>query len=261
MHKTSIISWKRFFGVCKINLAEHRQGLIIALSIILGIHFIIYLTSAFTGPAEEIHGIFFINALFVAGLIATSLVFRDFYAKDRGYFSLLLPASSFEKYLSKFLITTAGYVVGGIVVYFVYSCMAMGIAYALFGGSYGIFNPFTASLWKLIGGYIVAHSIFFFGAVFFRNAAYVKTLLSLIVLAIVFTIFASLVTALTAVTWMDDILPFAMKGFTNFTLPNTGPVVNFLSVMSVISRSFVYFILPPALWVIGFIRFKEIEVR
>jgi hypothetical protein len=261
MSKTSIFSWKRFLGVCKINLAEHRKGLIIALSIILGIHFIIYLTSAFTGPAEEIHSIFFINALFVAGLIATSLVFRDFYAKDRGYFSLLLPASSFEKYLSKFIITTAGYVVGGVVVYFVYSCVAMGVTFALFGGSYGIFNPFTGTLWKLIGGYLVAHSIFFFGAVFFRNAAYVKTLLSLIVLAIVFSIFASLVTALTAVTWVDDILPFAMNGFQKFKLPNTGSLFTFFEVMRVVTRIFFCFLMPPALWVIGFLRFKEIEVR
>ena len=261
MDKTKQFSWKRFACILKIDAAEQRKGIIIAVSIILGIHFIIYLTSAFTGPSEEIHTIFFANALFIAGLIATSLVFRDFYAKDRAYFSLLLPASNFEKYLSKFLITTLGYVLGGIVVYFVYSMLAMGIAYALFGGSYGVFNPFSGTLWKMIGAYIVAHSIFFFGAVYFKKAAYLKTLLSLIVFAILLTIFVSLLTALTAVTWIDDVLHSAMNGFRDFRLPNAGSVSAFLSAMGLIMRLFVYFIMTPALWVVGFLRFKEIEVR
>ena len=254
-------SLKRFASVVKIDLAEQKKGLIITLSIILGIHFIIYMTSAFTGPGEEIHFIFFANALFLAGLIATSVVFRDFYAGDRAYFSLLLPASNFEKYVSKFLITTIGYVIGGIVIYFVYSSIVMGLAAALFGSSYGVFNPFTAELWRMIGGYIVVHSIFFFGAVYFRKGAYLKTLLSMIIFAVVITIFASLITALTAATWIDDLIPFAMNGFQNFRIPDTNSVITFLSVMCAIARSFIYFILPPALWITGFLRFKEIEVR
>lgn len=261
MEKNRLFSWKRFSSILKIDLMEQKKGLIIALSVILGIHFIIHLTSAFAGPREEVHIVFFANLLMVAGLIATSLSFRDFYTRDRAYFSLLLPASRFEKFLSRFLITTAGYVIGGVIVYFIYWLFAAGVSRAMFGIPFTVFNPFTPDLWKLIGAYIIVHSIFFFGAVYFRKGAYLKTLLSIIVLLIVLTIFASLVTALTAITWLDDLIPFVLGNVKQIQLPDSESLVRFLIVMGEITRIFVIFVLTPMLWLIGFLRFREIEVR
>ncbi len=261
MDNTRQFSFRRFANILRIDLAEQRKGLIIAVSIILGIHFIIYLSSAFSGPSEEIHTIFFANALMVAGLIATSLIFRDFYRKEESYFSLMLPASPLEKYLSRFLITTVGYILGGIVIYFIYSSIAMGISQAIFGHHMGVFNPFSVTLWQLIGGYIFAHSIFFFGAVYFKKAAYLKTLLSIIVLLLVLTLFATLITALSTITWIGEFFPFTILNLDVIQLPNTGELLRFFTVIGTIAKYFFCFIFIPALWVIGYLRFREIEVR
>lgn len=252
---------KRFLSLLKIDVAEQRKGLIIAVSIILGIHFIIYLSSSFTGPGDDIHLIFFANALFILGLIATSLIFRDFHNREEAYFSLTLPGSPLEKYISRFLITTVGYVLGGLVVYFIYSTIAMGISYALFRQSFGVFNPFTLPLWKMIAGYVVAHSVFFFGSVYFKKAAYLKTLLSIIVILLIFSIVATIITALSTITWIGQLIPLIGTNIPVLSLPNTDSLMMFFNIMGRISTIFFCYIMTPALWVLGYIRFKEIEVR
>ncbi|MFP4302533.1 MAG: hypothetical protein ACLFPW_03945 [Spirochaetaceae bacterium] len=111
------------------------------------------------------------------GVVVTSGVFGELREDAFRMEFLLRPASTMEKLFSKLLVSTLGYFVIFTVIYFTMSGVLRGI-YALVFGSQGpgITSPLRL-LWDVLLAYLVVHSWFFLGAVYFKSHNGIKTLL------------------------------------------------------------------------------------
>ncbi len=249
----------RFFHVLKRDLFFQYKGAIITISIILGIYFLVELISYATAGNTEV--LMFANGLFIAGIIATSVSFNEFHDRTMSTATLTYPASRAEKFLSKWSITTIGYVLAALIIYFVFSAVMKGIFTLIFGHGPGLFNPLDFRIRQAIAGYLWVHAVFFFGAVFFKKGAFIKTLLSVILAAIVIALFAGLVAGAMFFGVIRDVIINAAWGDFSLSMAEVPGMLRFGGFLEVVTTILFGYCLPPALWVLSYIRFREIEVR
>lgn len=114
--------------------------------------------------------------LLVWGVVVTSGVFAELREDAFRMEFLLRPVGAAEKVVAKLLISTVGYFVAFTVVYFTANALLRGIYTLVYTtpGS-GLTNP-ARLVWELFRAYLVVHSWFFLGAVYFRKHNGIKTL-------------------------------------------------------------------------------------
>ncbi len=129
------------------------------------------------GGASAFHVSFYIQLLFIGGFISTSFAFREVRQNGAGIFYITLPASQFEKFASKLLVTSVGYALGSLVFYTATAAASEGINHLIFGAGNGFFNPFGLTVLRAVGIYLLAQSIFLLGSIWFKKLAFVRTVL------------------------------------------------------------------------------------
>ena len=257
--KTKEFNLERFFNVFKRDLFFQYKGAIITISTILGIYFLVELISYAASGSTDV--ILFANGLFIAGIIASSMSFNEFHDKTKSTASLTYPASTAEKFLSKWSITTVVYILAALIIYFIFSALMKGVITLIFGDGPGLFNPLDIHIWQVIAGYLWVHSIFFFGAAFFKKAAFIKTLLAVILTAIVISLFAGLVAGAMFFGVIRDVIINAAWGNFSLSMAELPGMLRFGGFLETLSTVLFGYCLPAALWVLSYLRFREIEVR
>ena len=258
------ISSKRVGLLLKNELLSGYKNGLIAIGAVIGTLLIINLASVSTWNQWNFNDVFFPITLFVGGIVATSVTFGDLHSKQRGYTYLTLPASMFEKFLSKLLFTTVGYCIIAILGFFVFSLVAAGLTRIFFGVSHKIFNPFQPGVWKFMALYIVSHSIFFFGAVFFKKQTLVKTVLSMCGIAIVYALLSALVFRIffgqffRGITMMDSSMFLSEL---QLDLSETVRIKDFFMHIYSVVRIVYWYVLPPVFWVLTGIKLRETEAK
>lgn len=135
-------------------------------------------------PASSNMGEQFAPFLVAWGVVVTSGVFAELRDDAFRMEFLLRPASATEKVLAKLLISTVGYFVTFTVVYFTMSGVLRGIYTLVFGSSGpGMVSPIRV-VWEVFQTYLVVHSWFFLGAVYFRSHNGIKTLLVVVAVGV-----------------------------------------------------------------------------
>lgn len=127
---------------------------------------------------------FFVAALFALGTIATSQSFVDLHGRTTNMAFLLLPASALEKTLVRLVLMTVGVFACLLVLTTVLSWLLEGLNTVLFGVQRATFVPTDRLAWLMLPHYLVAQSLFFLGAAWFRKLHYVKTVGAAIVIVI-----------------------------------------------------------------------------
>jgi hypothetical protein len=174
------------------------------------------------GQGPLFYRIFFCAALFAWGTIATSTCFSDMHGRTTNAAFLLLPASALEKTLSRVLIYTIGLVLYLLVLTTVLSWVLEGINMAWIGERRAFFSPLDPLVGTMLPHFIVAQSLFFLGAAWFRKVQFVKTVGAVIGIQIGLAVFAVLVAWLFGprgwgvgvdfedpVQWIVDVAPWA----------------------------------------------------
>ncbi len=117
----------------------------------------------------------------LGGILITSYAFADLHQNKRGYAYLMLPASAFEKFFSRWFLTGVGYAL--------YSLLAYGLL-SFIAPHKAVFSVFSKDVVPLIMQYLVIQSVVFLGAIYFKRYRLLKTALAVGVL--IFMLFASL---------------------------------------------------------------------
>ncbi len=198
---------------------------------------------------------FFGGILYLSGLILTSSTFKDRHNSNSIHNWLMLPASTFEKFLVRFLFSTAGIIIGSALTCWICSLLT-GIANAiLYKQSLTFFNPFRISVWHMVQAYLALQPLFFLGAAWFRKNHFLKTILTLFILQI----FLSLVSGGLGYMFLYRFL----KG--NF---NSLAADFFLShrimdgrILAASLRILLQGIIPVSCWAAAYFRLKEAEVK
>jgi hypothetical protein len=211
---------------------------------------------------------FFIQLLYIGGLIVTSLAFREARQNGAALVYLMLPASAFEKLLSKLLSSSVGYALGSLVFFTAAAAASEGVTRLLFGFGHGFFSPFTAEVWTAIGYYLIVQSVFLAGSIWFRKMSFMKTVLWLMV----FAVGCAIILAVAArILLADDLraLGIQMSGISvqgnnlNFDpqklLAEGTPAWRGLMVFCRIAQVLFYGFLAPVGWLAAFFKLKETE--
>src|SRR5579872_6599748 len=126
----------------------------------------------------------YLAILYIGGFIISSFAFKDCHHPQKAYLYLMLPCSNFERFLSKWLLTSIGYAIILLAVY--YLCLLLHFVMLLSWVNFGVFHYhiylmdiFQISLWISIAKYIILQSVILLGAMTFKKYALIKTALVL----------------------------------------------------------------------------------
>jgi hypothetical protein len=160
-------------------------GLIFSFWLLIGINLFSPAESA--GPGQMVNPTAMISgpAMFfylIGGLVLTSYIFYEIHTPVRAYQLFTLPASTLEKFMAAWFVSSVLYTIGVMVSIFLLSLMTETIAAFRFENwsLFTLFNPFQTEQMESIGNYFFYQSIFLLGAVYFRKNNFLKTVLVII---------------------------------------------------------------------------------
>lgn len=113
--------------------------------------------------------------LYGGGLLITGSIFNELHEPMRATAYLMLPCSTLERLLSKWVLSSIGYALGLLVAYYGLSWTSLFLSITISNHPFTPLNIFQTSLWLSIGNYILLQSIFFLGATYFKKFSLIKT--------------------------------------------------------------------------------------
>ncbi len=197
------------------------------------------------GQGPLFYRAFFIAALFAWGTLATSEAFSDLHGRGSNASFLLLPASALEKTLSRLLIYTVGLIVYLLAFTVALSWVLEGINTLWIGERRELFSPFDSLAWSLVPHFVVAQSLFFLGAAWFRKVHFIKTVGAAIALA------AGLCAIAAGLAWLVG--PIACVNAECYEFP----LFDWLTDAAPVAY---FYLLPPFCWFVAWLRVTETQV-
>ena len=129
---------------------------------------------------ESLPNVFLLFMLLSGGAIFTSMIFSDMHHPLERFHYLILPCSNLERFLSKFLLTGPLFIFYTIIATELTLLLTRAKA-TLFVDRDLIFYSISDAPWEFvvvsIMGCMIAHAVLFFGAIFFRKYALIKTII------------------------------------------------------------------------------------
>jgi hypothetical protein len=253
----------RMWQLARTELATGVRSTLAAAGAAFGVLLIVNIASVSSWDQWQFHLVFYPLLLLIGGHINTSLAFKELHDKQRSYMYLTLPASQAEKYVTKLLITTVGYTLATLVVYFLFSLAAAGIGQLVFGMAHPIFDPFHPMIWEAIGLFIATHAVTFFGAIYFRKMHLINTLLWASIIGIALGILGMLLTRVVFGDLFGGAFRFGVDaGNLNLAgVPDVQRITDFFVALRNIVQITFYYVMPPFFWLLGFVKLRETEVR
>jgi len=261
---TQFFNLKRFFLLIKKDFYTQYKTYLTGLGAIFSILFIVNAASIISAKFWNFNLVFYPLTLFIGGFIFTSLSFNELYQEQSRTFYLTIPASTLEKFISKMLITSVGYVIVSLILYFLFSLIVFSLTTLFFRLAHTIFNPFHQTNWLCIRIYLITQSIFLFGAVYFKKNSLIKTILSIFIILILYILFFNgIVFLIYKITSINNQIYFSFDLFNILFKKSTNlpPIINNIkNIINYGNKIIFWFLLAPLLWTVTFFHLKEIEV-
>jgi hypothetical protein len=118
------------------------------------------------------------------GLLLTGGAFQDMHHRLERYQYLMLPVSSFERLLSRFLLTGPLFVLYGLLAFAVFDFAGKQLVGMYRDVHEPLFPLFTTEVKWLVGSYAMAHVVMLIGAISFRTHAFLRTMLFVLALVL-----------------------------------------------------------------------------
>ncbi len=175
-------SFKRFSLLFKKHTVENFKSYLMSLIVLVSILIIIIEVTTYKKPIPlDAQTIFFLIFLISSGTIFTSNVFINLSDKRRAIATIMLPSSSFEKFM-----------IGWIYSFIIFQALFIGVFYGVItlllkiswpAKEDAIFNAFdfNKGLTFAYVTYAVLNSITLYGAVFFKKMHFIKTAFALFI--------------------------------------------------------------------------------
>lgn len=267
----NVFSFDRTIKLIRRDMLSEYKNLIIWLSASAGVMVVISALNMLfiklgSDPATGspgFHLIMYVLLLFPGGYILTSAMFKDAHDKSKNIYWLTLPGSTFEKMISRLLISSLFYAVLLTLIYPVLALMSEMFNLLLFGIRHDFFNPFRIEVLKLIPYYIVTQSIFFAGAATFRKHPFAKTLLSLALFQIILSTVTLLLARLFFGRYFNSMenLHINEADLMNYAGYSMGTVTGFARFMITTGKIVFWGLLAPFFYVLSYFKLSEKEVR
>ena len=197
----------------------------------------------------------FWGMLFWWGSVHASLAFYDLLDKKMNESFLLLPASTLEKTVARYLYSSVFFVLHMLVFTTITAFIIEGVNMLLFGRYNELFNPFDPVVWKAIGLFILIQPIFFLGSAWFKRLRWFKTILAL-----------SAIGMLLGLLLLITVLIFFGGSFHEIYILNPGGFndldvnINMFRSTVLVLKILFYGVVPPFCLIVTYLRVKETQV-
>ena len=248
MRVQQCFSLRRLSLLIKNDIIINRSIIMIVIAAAAGVLLLYNLINSLNIMRVDTHPVAFLWFLFLGGLWVTSLSSKNLHEAEVSASYLMLPCSTLEKFLSKLFITSMGYAVA-VLAFYTFFYWIMGGIYSIWVHHvYLVSTPLLSATWDIIGIYIILQSLFFLGSIYFRHHSVIKTVLVLSVLGILLSLFVLMVSA---------VFFHSLFIHGNFWIPELSTST---SLFYHIVKFLFWVVLAPVCWVIGYFRFKEVEI-
>jgi len=185
-----VYDYKRIMLLAGFKFSLHKKTLMLT---VLGYFALLFIIGFFIAYANRnhpynvhnflpFHYIGMLIMVLLGGVVLASRAFQDMNTPEKAITQILVPASTFEKFLVPLISTSFIWVVFSIVSYHAFSLIFNCVWVCAFGYDFEVFNGLKVfnHSWviEIALAFIFAHSIFLLGAAAFRKYPIVKTILS-----------------------------------------------------------------------------------
>ena len=233
MHHKSF-SLRRIFLMAKVDLTLQASKVFLYACVLFAIGVLANL-SGNTQTFSSSPGFHFF--LIVIGAFLASRSLNVIHRADLGIAFYSLPCTILEKFIERLLLTSVGFFIAWL---FLYSIMRylMGMFHG-YGFSDNYFYLFNPTIWGMLIKFMMIHAVFFTGSAYFKNNAFMKTLLVIVSVSIL----AALVT-----------IPFSHYHYNQISFIGLYDSVSFIN--------YFYSILIIAVcWLATYFRLRESEIN
>lgn len=134
--------------------------------------------AAFAGGSGHIHASLYGWILGLGGLVFTSRIFLELRHPLTTQGFLLIPASMEEKFVSRYLVSSLGYLIFSFLGYQLLQLLCEGFNSLVAGRTNPLFFPDSLRHLQILAAYLAFQTLFFAGAVYYRKYSLIKTWLS-----------------------------------------------------------------------------------
>ncbi len=275
-----LFDFKRTILLARLKFSLHKKML--ALSV-LGFYALLFIIGFFIAYANRnssdtftfftpFHFISMYLMIGLGGIAIAGRAFQDMNTPEKSIGQILIPASTFEKFILPLITTSILWIVFSLVSYHLFSLLFNGIWSLTFGYQFETFNGVNIfdvpMMFEIIMGYFLLHSAFFLGAAAFKKYPIVKTILVQFVLNWSFTLLGFVVTLILfgsmenfgyAMESLGELLK-NNEWFLTTTINFDGEQIEMMSYKLRYFWRFVMFVLTGALYVTAYFKLKEREV-
>ncbi len=248
------------------QIYEDRKGLMVYAAVVFSGLFLIGFLQALTNNIplpynDSGYTELFSNLLFLGGFIMTSITFaQSMYSKSRQHAWLMLPVHAHEKLIEKIIYHALIYPLALILFMTLSTLIIEGVNTLVFGRHALVFTPIDAEIWKMVLHYIILQSVFLLGAAYFRTAHFIKTVLSLIVVAMTLGLLSAFIFRITYAPYFHTMFqdPFYTDQASLMISVESEPLFR---VIEVIGKTVYWFLLAPFCWTVTYFRIREVEAK
>ena len=203
---SEVLDWRRLGLLLRNDLIGGYRGFLLRAAAVAGVIVVIEIVAALVSnaPKEQAQFWWFYVFLFGWGIVMASGALTELHDRTRNEAYLLLPASALEKVLVRFVLVTLGFYVFFIVFSTVLALVTQTVDVLVLGRQMRWFpRPGEGLQWVFFGNFVVAQSVFFLGAAWFRKAHIFKTALAVAVIYFGLLAFAYIVAYLLVPQFRD----------------------------------------------------------
>jgi hypothetical protein len=181
----------RLYLLIQRQLIINKKNLLIAFAACFGTILTVFLLIIYGSSIIQYQPLLAISfsVIFMGGYIFTSIGFNELHSPEKAYQYLTLPATTLEKLLSVWLLTSLIYILVSFVLIGIIILIGNLFALAIGVSTMGIGSITEVPVFTIIGIYLVTQTVFLLGSCFFRKNNFLKTLLALFVFGFALAIY------------------------------------------------------------------------
>ncbi len=250
MHSNDAFSVTRAWYALRADLVQHHRAVLVGAGSAAALILAIGVIAARNAHDAALHAVLFPLVLVVGGVLFTSSLFTDLHDKPRAHAYLTLPVSTLERWLVRLLLSTVGVAAAAVAGYFLVSLLGAGVSELIWRRSHGIFVP-DADSWRAVLAYLVASSLYLFGAVYFRRWHAFKVVLTTSALLLALTLLAA------GLAWL--LFPAVFAGLDrDVHLVDFSP--RLAEAVELGAKIFFWAVMGPLFWFLTYLRLRAAEV-
>jgi len=238
---------------------NHKGFLIIAAGSFVLLILLSLAVSERVGHDGEFMNIWYGLTLMFGGFYYTSIAFRELNRPNTAHLYLMTPASTLEKFLSKWTLTTVGFAVTHLVLYTIFSMIALGFDNSIGNTYFNAFEPFGRIPLLLFKLYLTISSLFLLGSVVFRKYEFFKIQLVSNLFSICLAFIAAFLFRIIFNQYFDG-MSFSPQMNHVVVEPDHSVKAFIEGPLWTILQYLFWLGLPLLLWTVGFFKLKEQEV-